>query len=434
VPKVTVIATVSSRGSFGAVLVILAGVVGLALIAAIGTWWDRRPAAVTTPRGTVAGPRKSIAQARDTIARRSHPLVAAALMLIVGIAVTLVVTYAFGRLTRLGVIVRADHPLDNFVNTHRVSLMSRLLLTVTQIGSYTVDFTIAITGGLLIWVLSRRWLPLVTLGLAIPTEIFLQQRINMLVHGAMPARSVAIGPPGPYFSGGSARTLIVCGLLVYFVQSLGLERRQRTLLWTLVALAAFLEGYSRLYLGRHFAIDIVGGWVFGSLFLVSVVLAVDALRPSVAVAPATEPAISSKAESAGWRLRPARVVAVAPLAVVLVIVAGVVVATRADSRPSLARRFSTVSAQKSCPGNARLDRIDADAYDRAPAIYRAAWTSFGDIFSASYQWGRSTGTPLLVGECEVTTSPSALAAHRTVESGPYFTARPPSAHSVPASA
>jgi membrane-associated phospholipid phosphatase len=475
---VTVIAAVSSTGSFGAALVILAGVAGLALIAAIGTWSGRRSAAVKTPRGgPVATARKSIAEARDAIACRTHPLVAAALMLILGTAVALVVTYAFGRMTKLGMIVKADHPVDTFVDTHRVGLVSRLMLTATQLGSYTVDFTIAVTGGLLAWVLSRRWLPFVALGLAIPTEIFLQQRMDALVHGAMPAQSVAIGPPGPYFSGGSARTLIVCGLLAYFVQSLGLERRQRARLWTLVALAAFLEGYSRLYLGRHFAIDIVGGWVFGSLFLVSVVLAVDVLRPSVAVAPTSEPATTSNAESQGWKLRPARVLTVVPsLAIVLVIVAGVFIATQADSRSYLESAFSTGSAQKLYPGSASVDWIDADGYNLAAAINGAVWTSLGGILSASCRWDPSMGNPFLVGEYGVqegapgeqparftqsdrelrtllpgtravvyfdsddkrefdgSVTASALAAFRTSATGPYITARPHCEHFVLASA
>jgi membrane-associated phospholipid phosphatase len=635
------IATVASMGGFGAALVILAGVVGVALIVAVGTWSSRRPPTVgPASNGPLAAVSARISRARDTLAHRTHPVVAALLTLIVGIAVATIVTYAFGRLVKLGVIVHLDRPVDHFVDVHRISLVSRLMLTGTLLGSYTVVYTIAVTGGLLLLVLARRLLPLVVLVLATPLEIELQKHMDTLIHGTKPAQSVAIGPPGAFFSGGSARTLIVCGLLAYVVASLGLERRQRALLWTLVALATFAEGYSRLYLGRHYAVDIVGGWLIGSLVVVSIVFAADALRPSVAEAavhePASEPATFSGGPSRHWSWRPTRMlICSSALLMVLAILAGVLVATQTNGRTlTVAQRnllvptegalfgawvqpvrgsgvsgeesavtslesqlgrklaidqlyvqwgapmplvvarwdleqriipmiswagaptdliadgrydtqirsralqlrnlngpvllrwfaemdgsqnranavspssfiaawrhihdifasvgatnvvwvwcpnadgFATGAAQKFYPGSAYVDWIGADGYNWAPAIPSAAWTSFGDIFSAFYRWGSSKGKPLLVGEYgvlegapgekaawftqadsvlrtqfhsiravvyfdsddngefnwRVTTSPSAFAAFREFATDPYFSAEPPSSTSSPASA
>ena len=98
---------------------------------------------------------------------------------------------------------------------------------------------------------------------AVPAENLFQKLMKKLVHSGKPAQAVAIGPPGGYFSGGSARTLIACGLICCFLAWLGLERRQRILAWTIAAMAAYLEAYSRLYLGRHFVLDILGGWLAG---------------------------------------------------------------------------------------------------------------------------------------------------------------------------
>jgi membrane-associated phospholipid phosphatase len=166
------------------------------------------------------------------------------------------------------------------------------------LGSYPVAYTIAVTSGLIVGLLLHRWLPLCALVAAVPTENFLQGHMTAFVHGTKPAQALAVGPPGGFFSGGSARTLIVCGLLAYFLGWLGLARRQRSLIWTLTALATLGEGYSRLYLGRHWAVDIVGGWVFGALVLASFVFAAEALRPSAdpePSAPAPKPAARHEA-------------------------------------------------------------------------------------------------------------------------------------------
>jgi hypothetical protein len=60
--------------------------------------------------------------------------------------------------------------------------------------------------------------------------------------------------------------------------------------------------------------------------------------------------------------------------------------------------FSTGYAQQFYPGNDFVDWVGADGYNWAPRRPGSHWTSFGQIFSSFYQWGASTGKPLLVGE------------------------------------
>lgn len=136
--------------------------------------------------------------------------------------------------------------------------------------------------------------------------------------------------------------------------------------------------------------------------------------------------------------------------------------------------FKTGHAQLFYPGNAYVDWIGADGYNWAPSVPNAPWNSFGTIFSAFYQWGASSGKPLLIGEFgvledhpgekaawfaqtaselrtqfpairavvyfdsqttartsgsrlynwKVTSSPSALRAFRAFATDPYFSARP----------
>ncbi len=134
--------------------------------------------------------------------------------------------------------------------------------------------------------------------------------------------------------------------------------------------------------------------------------------------------------------------------------------------------FARHTSQAYYPGNAYVDWICADGYNWAPALPGASWSSFQQIFTPFYDWGLSTGKPMLIGEFgtvegapgakaawfaqadrtirtqfpairalvyfesdhqnfgryfnwSVTSSRSALAAFRAFAHDPYFSASPP---------
>jgi membrane-associated phospholipid phosphatase len=364
----------SSGISAGALLVLAAGVSVVVAIVALGCFLGAEPArrrSWVRPRPLWAAP--GLADGRDGAGRMSQSLMAAA-VLAVGLAGAVFVTFVFGKLTQVAAIVSLDRPVDRFVDVHRIAGVSRLMLTGTLLGSYTVVYTIAIAGGLLLGAIQRRWLPLFFLVAAIPVEILLQRLMKVMVHGTEPSKQVAIGPPGGFFSGGSARTLIVCGLLAYFCTSLGLERRQRALLWTLVALATFVEGYSRWYLGRHYAVDVVGGWMFGALEVACFVLTAEALQPAAApdVVMSTQPAVGGGVPQAWWRSRRAAHVAV--LVAVVLVGSGVVVAKASPSRSATGVTVTTRSSPT------RSKRPSGSAEPSGPLVPRS-----GALFGASVQ-------------------------------------------------
>jgi membrane-associated phospholipid phosphatase len=282
VPIVSVIAMSPASASLaGQAAVVLAGVAGVVLVVAVALRPARRAESLASRRaGRVATWARTLASLRDGLGRRTHPAVAAAVALAAGLAVSVAVSYAAGLLTKAGVVVRLDRPVDRFVDGHRLAAVVHLMLTGTLLGSYPVVYSIAAVTGLIVGAIVRRWLPLIVAVAAVPTEIVIQKLLSGLVHGTKPAQALAIGSPGGYFSGGSARTLIACGLLAYFAGWTGLARERRVLLWAVAAIASFAEGYSRLYLGRHWAVDIVGGWLLGALVLASIIFAVEALRPA----------------------------------------------------------------------------------------------------------------------------------------------------------
>ena len=202
---------------------------------------------------------------------------------LVGLALSFGVAYLFGLFTHLGFVVHVDRPFDLFFDRHRWNAMVKVMDNVTLLGSYTVDFSIAGAAGLLLCLLSRRLLPIPVLLAALPVEVYMQKAMTSILHGPEPSRALSIGPPGGYFSGGSARAALVCGLVAYFVGWVTSDRLTRRVMWSAAVLAVFLEGVSRLYLGRHFAVDIVGGWLFGGLALASAIIALERLQPDMAL-------------------------------------------------------------------------------------------------------------------------------------------------------
>ncbi|HEX4428619.1 MAG TPA: phosphatase PAP2 family protein [Frankiaceae bacterium] len=140
-------------------------------------------------------------------------------------------------------------------------------------------FMVALT---IVWFFHRRGLvvlaPAVLILSAYEIEHQLQHTLKLLAHrtGPVPAGL------GAFPSGGCARLICIYGLIIYLV----LRRFNRTrskiaiLAWTGLAAATYTEAYSRLYLGKHWISDIVGGLALGLVLLAVFIAAAKMLdRP-----------------------------------------------------------------------------------------------------------------------------------------------------------
>jgi hypothetical protein len=184
-----------------------------------------------------------------------------------GGAATLLTSWAVGRLLQRDSVTRPSRRLYDYCHEHRSAALSRRLDPVTAIGDYSVigSFS-ALVGGIVAYD-RREWAPVPLLAGGVVSEVCLQKALKRLVKGTLPPQESSIGPPGDFPSGGAARTVITFGLLAHLQTQRWDSPAERRVIWSIVTALVVAQGGSRLYLGRHWPEDVVGGWLVGWLIL-----------------------------------------------------------------------------------------------------------------------------------------------------------------------
>jgi membrane-associated phospholipid phosphatase len=244
-------------------------------VGAVADRWRVRSAAAPFLRRPMAGPAAH---------PRRRAVATAAALLALGVPLVVLVVWGLGELATSGWLVAIDRPLYDFFVEHRSGWATGPINAFTIIGGFpqaiAVGAAVAVAAALRL----RHPLPLL-LALAVPAEIRLQQVLGGLLDAPRPPPETSIGPAGAFPSGGSARVVLAYGMAAYFLARLLPAWLPAAAAWTAVAVLALAEGWSRLYLGRHWVVDVLGGWAFGALLLGLVILAASALSPALAAAP-----------------------------------------------------------------------------------------------------------------------------------------------------
>jgi membrane-associated phospholipid phosphatase len=187
--------------------------------------------------------------------------------LVTGGTVTLLGSWALGSLLQHESVTRQSHRLYEYCREHRSAALARRMDSVTAIGDYSViGSSSLLVGGILAYD-RRDWTPLPLLAGGLVSEVYLQKALKRLVRGTTPPEAFSIGPPGDFPSGGAARTVITFGLLARMLTRRWGSSAEQLAIWSIVTALVAAQGGSRLYLGRHWPEDVVGGWLFGWLVL-----------------------------------------------------------------------------------------------------------------------------------------------------------------------
>jgi membrane-associated phospholipid phosphatase len=212
---------------------------------------------------------------RDIAVEQLGRHIAAVVVLLAGAAAAVITSWPFGRFARR-FVSSIDRPFENWVlpRVSHAGAFYHFNKLATNMGNRPVIKFIVPIGAVvlaLIWAYQKRgwWIPLLVVPLSYVFEKFGQSALTKVVDRP-PTRFPDFGS---YPSGGCARLLVVYGVLWYMIYLTfpRMGRRWRVVGFTVVAILAFIEGYTRIFLIKHWAMDVVGGWLFGTLLMLAVI-------------------------------------------------------------------------------------------------------------------------------------------------------------------
>ncbi len=202
----------------------------------------------------------------------------------VSIAIANVIALAIGFLAK-SLQDAIDTPLFNRIDEAGTNGFTDVLATVTKMGNVPQTQLLAAVSAVALagWFAVREtrwWMPLVVL----PTA-WIGARGFQMIQAKIVDRDreviALIGTEvGSYPSGGVMRIILVTGVAGYLiVHYVGTTRRTMQLMFAGVALIGVVEGFARTRLNQHWFTDVVGGAIFGGLFLMVAIATIRAFDP-----------------------------------------------------------------------------------------------------------------------------------------------------------
>lgn len=168
------------------------------------------------------------------------------------------------------------------VLTVRTTLASALATVVTHLGSFPVVAGVAGAGAIVLWLRTRRLLlPLTLLITVVETAaiVFLIKEVvgreRPPTHGLIGAVSI----DGSFPSGHTTNGAVVYVMAALLLGTTVRRRWVGRLLLTAAVVGAVAIGVTRIYLGYHWASDVLGGWLLATAICCAAAFAVCRLGP-----------------------------------------------------------------------------------------------------------------------------------------------------------
>ncbi|MFI0410183.1 phosphatase PAP2 family protein [Actinomadura sp. 3N508] len=168
-----------------------------------------------------------------------------------------------------------DVPMFDLAQRHvRPGAFTDTMKLITQSGNVWQTRYVGLGAAIVLTLVALRlrrrpWVPVVLIGLVILVERFQQTGLAKLVDRGHPPTTL-----GTYPSGGCARLISIYGVIVLITLTyLRAGPRTRAIVWGALAAFAFLEGYTRWHLSKHWITDVYAGWIYGYLLLAVAVFA-----------------------------------------------------------------------------------------------------------------------------------------------------------------
>lgn len=165
-------------------------------------------------------------------------------------------------------IARLDPAVTRFAVEHRSGWLTAVMRAVTRAGSGPVMAAAIVAAGLGLRRVGGSWRPLGWLAAVSLGAALLDAVVKAAVARPRPSAALMLEPaPGYAFPSGHTVQAVSYGALAWLLVARIPARSQRIALWTAALATAGLVGASRVYLGAHWASDVIGGWALGAGWL-----------------------------------------------------------------------------------------------------------------------------------------------------------------------
>jgi undecaprenyl-diphosphatase len=161
-----------------------------------------------------------------------------------------------------------DHEVAGWFHAHLTRTFVTVLRCFTEFGSS--EWIAVVLSCLVLFFIWKRWWPsLVTLIIAVPGGMLLNEWVKFLVHRHRPfVEGPFVDWSGYSFaSGHTIGATLLYGQLVLFILPAMKARHWRRLTVASAALLIASVGFSRIALGAHFLTDVLAAIVFGIIWL-----------------------------------------------------------------------------------------------------------------------------------------------------------------------
>ena len=191
-----------------------------------------------------------------------------------------------------------DRGVSLWFHNHLTPAFVSGLRGITEFGS-SEWIAIVLSIAVLFFVFKRWWPSLVTLVIAVPGGMLLNELVKILVQRHRPFEDGWFVDWSGYSfaSGHTIGATLLYGQLALFLIPVIRSRRGRALLFSVAGFVVVLVGFSRIALGAHYLTDVLGGMFFGMMWLTLCMLIGRPLRRAVLqpvitdVLPEPEPAL-----------------------------------------------------------------------------------------------------------------------------------------------
>ena len=168
-------------------------------------------------------------------------------------------------------VLSTDVTISQVFQKRRLTFLDLVSKAIGVVGSPTTASTSALLISLVLWKIHLRLEALMTAGLSL-TSLLVRRLIQQIVHRPRPSKllvHVDTQKKTPSFPSGhaTASTAIWGWLTTLIMLLLPGSRLRKGSLAVVPALVILLVGPSRIYLGEHWATDVLGGYLLGNISL-----------------------------------------------------------------------------------------------------------------------------------------------------------------------